>query len=141
MVDDCGRGRRAALLLFLLGGMASERQTVVAGGVVRPLVVVSQPVRQGMVDDCGRGRRATPLLFLSAGVVSKRQTMVAGGVLRPLVVEANGSGIPATVECPVRAKAGQASGGSTLEVGSSIPEMVGYLLFFSACRVRNSGLL
>ena len=33
-------------------------------------------------------------------------------------------------ECPVQAKAGQARTGGTLKVGSSIPEIVGCLLFF-----------
>ena len=39
MADDCGHRKCAAPLLFLLAAEASERQTVVAGGVVRPLVV------------------------------------------------------------------------------------------------------
>ena len=39
MADDSGRGRRAVPLLFLFAGEARERQNVVAGGVVRPLVV------------------------------------------------------------------------------------------------------
>ena len=39
MADDCDRRRRAAPLLFLSAGDASEQQTVVAGAVVRPLAV------------------------------------------------------------------------------------------------------
>ena len=37
MVDDCGCGRHNAPLMFLLAGEASERKTMVAGGVVSPL--------------------------------------------------------------------------------------------------------
>ena len=39
MADDSGHRRRAAQLLFLSAGEASERQTVVVGGVVHPLAV------------------------------------------------------------------------------------------------------
>ena len=86
-------------------------------------------------------RRAAPLLFLSAGEASEQQTVVAGGVVRPLVVEASGGGIPTSIECPARAKAGQASGGGTLEVGSSITEIAGRLLFLSACEESEGGWL
>ena len=50
--------------------------------------------------------------------------------MRPPSIERSGRGVPTAVACPARAKAGQVSSGNTLEVGSSIPEMVGRLLFF-----------
>ena len=59
--------------------------------------------------------------------------------MRLLDVEASDDGTLPAVECPARAKAYQVSGGGTLMVGSSIPEMVGCLLFFSACEARDGG--
>ena len=82
---------------------------------------------------------AASLLFLSAGEASERQIVVAGGVVRLLAVEASGCVIPTAVECPAHAKPGQASGGGTIDVGTSIPEMAGCLLFLSACEARNVG--
>ena len=64
---------------------------------------------------------------------------MTGGVVRPLFVEASSGGIPTAVEFPAQAKAGQFSGGSTLDVGSSNPETVGCLLFLSACEARDAG--
>ena len=59
--------------------------------------------------------------------------------MRPLAVKAGGGGIPTAVECPAREKASQASGGGTLEMGDSIPDIVGSLLFLSACEARDDG--
>ena len=77
--------------------------------------------------------------FLSAVGASKRQTVVTGGVVRTLAVEAISSDMPTVVECPARSKAGQASRGGTIDVGSSIHEIVGCLLFLSACEARDGG--
>ena len=94
-----------------------------------------------MTDDCGCGRRAAPLLFLSAGEAGEQQTVVEGGLVRLLDVKASVCDILATEECPALAKAGQASGGGTIKVSSSIPEMAVYRLFLSACEASNCGWL
>ena len=79
------------------------------------------------------------LLLLSIGEMSKWQTVVTGGMVCPIAVKASGGGIPTTGKCTARAKAGQASSGNTIKVGSSIPEMTGCLLFLSACETSNDG--
>ena len=72
----------AGYLLLLLASEASERQTMVAGGVVRPLTVEASHGSIAGVD----GR----LLLLLACEASKRQTVVVGGVVHPLTAEASG---------------------------------------------------
>ena len=52
MADDSGCGRRAAPLLFLSAGEASERQNVVAGGVVRRLAVKASGGGIPIVVEC-----------------------------------------------------------------------------------------
>ena len=122
MANDCSRGRHAAPLMFLLASEASEWQTVVTGGVVRPLVVKASgnniPKMAGCVLLLSASkasgivwwRNARPAAvalprwqgaccFPSAGEASERQTVVAGGVMRPLAVKACGGGMPATGEC------------------------------------------
>ena len=106
-------------LLLLLANEKSERQTVVAGGVVCPLAVEASgnilPKMAGCAASLGwQGKRRTVvtggkassgsipqmvgcLLFLLAHEASVWRTVVAGGVVRPLAVEASGGSIPEMV--------------------------------------------
>ena len=56
------------------------------------------------------------VLLLLAVKAIERQTVVTGGVVHPLAVKASSGSIPAMGESPARAKAGQASGGGTIEM-------------------------